>query len=208
MEHPVVDVVVEDAHVQLRILVLGVNLNEVAHGVQHATPLVIRQPPHLLGLGGDLLAGVRVDLRLRVLLRGNNKPGHHKGAVPGEGDLAIGGVIQGKEAVAEDGEIKGPAGVLNGARGEVGGGFHHLGARAPGQLLVDAPDIAVHQLVKSGLLGLVAVGIHVGDVVGLDIHAPLLLLRSHRSGEKGHIHCLTPLCSFRPGDPSAPGTVP
>ena len=176
--------VVEYAHVQIRLPVLRVDDDEVARPVQDAAPLVVAQPPDRGGLGRDLLA-VLVQLRLRVLGGGDLELVHFESAVPGEGNLLGRRIEHGEETVAVDGEIEGHPRVLEPSGGGVDGSVNHPCAGTLGQVVaVDALHIPVHQLAEGHPLTAVALGVDVGDVVGLDVHAQLLLKSAHSGGIK------------------------
>ena len=189
MLEPLPDGVVEHPQLQRRPPVLRVDDNKVPLGVEHAPALVVAQPPDLRRLG--LLP---VLLRHRVLSGRDEELAHIEGPVPGEGDLLGGRIVEGEEPVPVDGVVEVPSGLLVAPGGEVHRGLDHPGAGALGQALsVDARHVPVHQLSEGRTLRPEAAGVHVGDVVGLYVHAQLLLVGAHRRAVKGHIHgAITP----------------
>ncbi len=190
MLHSVVDGVVKHPQLQRRLLIIRVNHNKIPLRVQHAAALVVAQPPYRGGLGFDLLP-VFVHLRRRVLSRRNPELGHGEGAVPGKGNLLGIRIEKGKKSVAVDGEIKVPPGIGEAPAGEINGSMDHSCAgalRQPG--VVNAVHIPVHQLAERSPLRTIALGVDIGNILGLNVHAQLLLIGAHGGIVKRHIHLL------------------
>ena len=140
--------------------------------LQQRAPVVEHKP--------TIAIGKHVVLLQLALLIGPLNAGERERAVPRIGYLAGRWVIQAEKAVAYNGIVLTAAGIHDRAVAEVRARHAHHRAAAPGQLLlVDAQDIAVHQGRKAGLLRFVAVGIDIGNIVGLNVQTLLLLLSAH-----------------------------
>ena len=103
----------------------------------------------------------------------------------------------GKKSVAVDGEIKVPPGIGEAPAGEINGSMDHSCAgalRQPG--VVNAVHIPVHQLAERSPLRTIALGVDIGNILGLNVHAQLLLLRAHGGVVKRHIHPLRTFLSY------------